>query len=202
MQWEQDLLNDIRFHNQDDDSDGVLTHLGFHWAMTVEFSEANHRALQTAIDACENERMNFLEIGVHRNGGKSSTHTLLKNLRPGGIYLGVDIEDKSFLDDAERGIHTIQTTSTNFDIVKERLESLSVEILHFIFIDGMHSINQILQDWEYTKLLAPGGVVGIHDTTGHPGPYFLINNLNPSRWSVVPNLCPDNYGLGYCRRLF
>ncbi len=72
----------------------------------------------------------------------------------------------------------------------------------FVFIDGWHSINQILQDWEYTKLLAPGGVVGIHDTTGHPGPWFLINNLNPSRWQVEPNLCPDDYGLGYCRRLF
>jgi len=143
MQWEHDLTKDIRFHSSDDDVDGVLTHLGFHWANTVEFSSENHRALQTAIDDCNPSPKHFLEIGVHRNGQQSSTHTILRNVPAGGIYhLGVDLEDKSFLDDPLRSIHTIQTSSSNFEVVVSKLKILEVETLDFIFIDGWHSINR------------------------------------------------------------
>jgi cephalosporin hydroxylase len=200
MQWEHDLTKDIRFHTADDDVDGVLEHLGFRWAYTVEFSSDNHRALQTAIDDCSPRPANFLEIGVHRNGEQSSTHTLIRNIPAGGIYLGVDLEDKSFLDDPARGVHTIQTSSSNYEIVVSRLKSLGVESLDFIFIDGWHSINQVLRDWEYTRLLTAGGVVAFHDTTGHPGPWFLINHLDTSKWHVHSNLCPQDHGLGYCKR--
>jgi cephalosporin hydroxylase len=201
MKWKEDLTKDPRFGNSFDDEDGVLTQLGFCWSDThVEFTEGNHLALQEAIDCCKTKPRTFLEIGVCRNGANSSTHTIIKNIPDGGIYLGVDLEDKSFLNNSDKGIHTIQTTSSNYELVVSRLKELGVEKLDFIFIDGYHSINQVLADWEYTKLLSDGGVVAFHDTTAHPGPYFFMESLDRNKWEVYPNVCPKDHGFGYCFR--
>jgi predicted O-methyltransferase YrrM len=76
--------------------------------------------------------------------------------------------------------------------------SLGVTQLDFIHIDAIHSINQVLYDWEYTRLLRKGGVVAFHDVTAHPGPYLFIRALNTNKWTVVENVCPNDYGFGYC----
>lgn len=200
--WEEDLIKDIRFHTHVDNIDG-----GFSEELrsklidgSIEFTSANHKALEQAINFCSTPPKRFLEIGVCRNNEQSSTYTIFENLPEDGIYLGVDIADKSFLDDVSRGIHTIRTSSSHYEIVIEKLKSLGVEELDFIFIDGWHSINQVLDDWEYTRILAKGGVVAFHDTTHHPGPYYFINALDTSKWEVYPNICPLDYGFGYCKR--
>ena len=54
----------------------------------------------------------------------------------------------------------------------------------FIFIDGWHSINQVLDDWKFTEFLAEGGIVGFHDTNTHPGPMLFVDNLNPDKYIV------------------
>ena len=202
MRWEKDLIKDIRTHSYLDDMDaGWYGHNGElanrmvdH---SIEFTVANHLALQKAIDACKSKPRVFVEIGVCRNGAMSSTHTLIKNLPENGIYLGVDIEDKSYLDDG-KNVFTIKTSSSNYDEVSRKLISLGVTQIDFLFIDGWHSINQVLHDWEYVNILSLHGVVAFHDTTHHPGPYYFINNLNTEKWSVFPNECPNDYGLGYC----
>ena len=199
MKWENDLVNDIRFGSVVDDIDHPIPELGLKPSNPpAEFTDANHSALQQAIDRCVNKPKTFLEIGVCRNGQHSSTHTIFKNLPSDGIYLGVDLDDKTFLDNKEKGISTIKTSSSNYEEVVSKLKSLGVDKLDFIFIDGWHSINQVLLDWEYTNLLSDGGVVALHDTTAHPGPFFFVKFLNRSIWEVYPNLCPNDHGLGYC----
>lgn len=199
MQWKYDLVKDIRLNNYYDDVDNPIKELGLlPSGSTIEFTDNNHIALQKAINSCKYPPKTFLEIGVCRNGQNSSTYTIIKNLPENGIYLGVDIEDKTFIENTSRGIHTIKTSSSNYNEVVLKLKTLGVNSLDFIFIDGWHSINQVLSDWEYTKILSSGGVVAFHDVTAHPGPFFFINNLNTEKWNVVTNLCPDDHGLGYC----
>jgi hypothetical protein len=141
---------------------------------------------------------------VCRNGHNSSTHTIIKTIsrNPDSIYIGVDLDDKSFLDDPEKGIHTIRENSSNHDLIILKLNSLGVGELDYLLIDGWHSINQVLKDWEYTKLLKRGGVVGFHDTTSHPGPFFFIKNLDKNKWKVFENLCPMDHGFGYAIKLY
>ena len=200
MQWENDLVRDIRLNSHLDDEDYPIEQLGlkYNGIPGVEFSDRNHMALGLAIASCRPPAKTFLEIGVCRNGETSSTHTIIKNMPSDGIYLGVDIEYKSFLDNPSRGIYTMKESSSNYEEVVKKLESLRVKTVDFIFIDGWHSINQVLKDWEYTKILSDGGVVAFHDTTSHPGPHFFINNLNEEKWIVHRNLCPEDHGLGYC----
>ena len=112
----------------------------------------------------------------------------------------MDIEDKSNLDDPARGIFTYRQDSSNYDAVKQKLATLGVTELDFIFIDGYHSVNQVLLDWEYVNLLSPWGVVAFHDVNYHPGPARFMRNLDRSSWVVFDSLCPDDYGFGYCYR--
>jgi predicted O-methyltransferase YrrM len=204
MKWKNDLIKDIRFGDSRDDIDdsfGDLIELTRNKTEVFgENSPNNHKALQLAINSCLEKPKTFLEIGVCRNNSYSSTHTILKNVPTDGVYLGVDIEDKSYLNDKTRGIHTIQTSSSNYEVVVNKLNELGVVSLDFIFIDGWHSINQVLIDWEYSKLLSPAGVVAFHDTTSHPGPYYFTKFLDKTSWEVFENICPTDHGFGYCFR--
>lgn len=204
MRWEQDLNLDIRLNNHFDYLDtpfGVLELIPKD--NSVEFSLCNHQALHMAISECGGDCNHVLEIGVCRNEQKSSTYTILKYLEKSSnpVYLGIDLNDKSFLDDAKKGIYTLKENSSNYDVICEKLKSLRVEQLDFILIDGWHSINQILDDWEFVNLLRPNGVVAFHDVTSHPGPHYFINNLNKIKWKVVKNLCPHDNGFGYAIKL-
>jgi hypothetical protein len=200
--WKQDLFKDIRTNSEKDD---ICDPLGFGLPFSDmlrrpvsgnEFSPLNHEALQKAIDACNPSAKFFLEIGVNRNGRASSTHTIIKNIPSDGKFLGVDIDQK---DSAEKNnFYFLQSNSRDYNTVVNHLTSLGVTYLDFIHIDAIHSINQVLYDWEYTRLLRRGGVVGFHDVTAHPGPNSFIKAINTDKWIVVDNLCPDDYGFGYC----
>ena len=186
-----DLKFDIRKYDGYDDRDEprVWGHVNH-----PEFTKDNQKALTQAIAAAGNIQ-NILEIGVCRNGSESSTHILINSLPEIGQYLGVDIEDKSFL--RKDRIHTIQTTSSNFIAVQDLLKSKNMLPLDFVFIDGWHSINQVLDDWKYTQLLRPGGVVALHDTTRHPGPLEIMKAIDPEYWIIIDNLCPQDHGFSY-----
>ena len=57
------------------------------------------------------------------------------------------------------------------------LKGLSQEVVHefsedieLLFIDGAHTYDLVLEDWEgWVPMVVPGGVVAMHDTTGFPG---------------------------------
>jgi predicted O-methyltransferase YrrM len=200
MKWKTDLIKDPRFNNHIDDIDHPIRELGLIPSNGghPEFTNENHAALQKAIDSCKQKPKTFMEIGVCRNGNYSSTHTIIKNVPSDGIYLGVDLDDKSFLNNPSKGIHTLKTSSSNYSEVIDKLNSLGVDKLDFLFIDGWHSINQVLADWEYTNILSSGGVVAFHDTKAHPGPHYFMKYLNLNKWEVYPNLCPWDHGFGYC----
>jgi predicted O-methyltransferase YrrM len=49
--------------------------------------------------------------------------------------------------------------------IAKRLKNASIQQVEFIFIDGDHSFDGLKSDWEaWTPLLAPGGVVALHDS--------------------------------------
>lgn len=207
QKWQNDLIKDIRFFNEIDDleffdAEEILESKKNKLNDHLENSICNQLALQTAINMCENKPKNFLEIGVFRNEQNSFFKTIVENLPDDGIYLGVDLEDKSFLDDPTRRIYTIKSDSSNFYLVNKKLVEIGVQFLDFILIDGWHSINQVLKDWEYTKLLKKGGVVGFHDVTCHLGPFYFTKNLNKDKWQISENLCPNDWGFIYCKKMY
>lgn len=192
--WRQDLVRDIRDFTSNDDNDDMIRRC------SVEVSDCNRNALFEHFLKVRDNCRAVLEIGVCRNGENSFTHVFLKNKRPETIYIGVDTNDKSFLDDPSQNIFTIQSDSSDYNRIIEFCRSKGITELDFLFIDGWHSINQVMKDWEFTNILSEKGIVGFHDTAYHYGPQRFVNNLNPKLWHVIPNACnytEDDYGIGF-----
>jgi predicted O-methyltransferase YrrM len=206
MKWESDLKENIKTYTSFDDEDGGVPHpLGYECKVVndevvypEEVTDCNrYHLLQQFLKVRDNAK-SILEIGIGRNAEQSFAYVFFNNKRKDTVYVGLDIDDRSFLRDQENNIHTIQNDSSNYqenvDIFKQYF---GVEKFDFIFIDGWHSINQVLRDWEYTNLLADGGIVGFHDTSCHPGPHRFVNALDTTKWNVIQNCCPNDWGIGF-----
>jgi len=214
MKWQTDLIKDIRFGDFRDDIDYPLHMNEFVFSETdmpiikirdrgePDFSKENQSSLLYQFTKIKDQCNCIVEIGVSRsrNFEETSTSILLNNKNKDCLYLGVDIEDKTYLNSEDNNIHSIQIGSEYISDVLSKLKDLGHTKIDFLFIDGWHSINQVMQEWEYTSILSDHGIVGFHDTAYHPGPYFFINNLNTEKWSTITNQCfnlPGDYGIGF-----
>lgn len=192
--WRQDLARDIRDFTVNDDNDDMTQRC------SVEVSDCNKNALLEQFLKVKDNCKAILEIGVCRNGEGSFTHIFLKNKRPETVYIGIDVNDKSFLDNPGQNIFTIQSDSSDYSKIIDFCKTKNVEEIDFLFIDGWHSINQVLKDWEYTNILSEKGIVGFHDTAYHFGPKRFVENINTDLWNVITNACnhtEDDYGIGF-----
>jgi hypothetical protein len=212
MKWETDLTKDIRVHTSHDDREDEYALMEkykeiypelmqdktvFNQYSGRECTECNKESLVEKFDLVKDRCRSILEIGVCRNGTDSFVHALLSNKKKETIYIGVDLDDKTYLDDPENNIFTIQENSSNYEKIIEKCKELGVEEFDFIFIDGLHTVNQLLLDWEYTNYLSDYGIVAFHDTSHHAGPYMFINHIDTEKWQVIVNDCPEDYGIGY-----
>lgn len=206
MKWEIDLVQDIRTHSSFDDEDGGVPHpLGYGHHLDSkgniiypeEVTDCNrYHLLEQFLKVRDNAKA-ILEIGIGRNEQKSFAYVFFRNKKKNTTYIGLDIDDRSFLRDSENNIHTVQNNSSYYVENLEIFRQIGVTKFDFIFIDGWHSINQVLRDWEYTHLLSDGGIVGFHDTSCHPGPHRFINALDTNKWEVIQNCCPNDWGIGF-----
>lgn len=175
-----DFIKDFRFGDARDDQDHP-----FHgsWA-PVEFSQCNRHSLLQSFNEVKDRAKAILEIGVCRNGGDSSTYVFLNNKKDETIYLGVDLESKAALNNADKNVYTLISNSSDIEKIMEYARSIGVDKFDYIFIDGWHSINQCIDDWRFVEYLAEGGVVGLHDSNRHPGPVALVENINLEKWEL------------------
>lgn len=142
--------------------------------------------------------INIMEIGVYRNGENSFTKVLIDNKHPDSKYFGVDLDDKSFLNNKEKNIYTFQNNSFEFDKVVEELKKYNINNLDILFIDGEHIMYGAINDWRYSILVNPGGCVLIHDVNTHFGPNVLMQIIDPKLFEIgFLTKEEDNvYGLG------
>jgi cephalosporin hydroxylase len=207
MKWEQDLVRDIRRNNGTDDRDfpdmchdaSIPNTSWPFYAIPKNNSDENQKELLNRFMSVRDNCRAILEIGISREGADSFTNIFLRNKRPETIYIGIDIEDKSYLNNPSQNVFTIRGSSTDYEGCMNICRSHGVTELDFIFIDGLHSVNQVLLDWEYTKVLSHAGIVGFHDTQYHPGPTLFVNALDTNKWHVdaqVVNNIKD-WGIGF-----
>jgi FkbM family methyltransferase len=209
MKWQTDLVKDIRTFTTFDDEDGGVPHpLGYghhrdennNIIYPKEVTHCNRYHLLEQFNKVRDNCKSILEIGIGRNAEESFAYVFFKNKKKDTVYIGLDLDDRSFLRDSENNIHTIQNDSSYYYENLEIFKNIGVQKFDFIFIDGWHSINQVLRDWEYTNLLAEGGIVGFHDTSCHPGPHQFIKALDKNKWDVIENCCPEDWGIGFARK--
>lgn len=195
MKWQEDLVKDIRSSTIWDYQDAAFqssNHGG-----SPEFTICNRESLKNQFLKIKDKCKAILEIGVCRNELDSSTYVFLDNKNDDCTYIGIDLEDKSFLNNKDKKIFTIKHNSCDVAMNMDFIRGFGVTQFDFIFIDGYHSINQMYIDWEYTRWLSNHGIVGLHDINCHPGPHYFIENLNPYTWIINKDSCPNDWGIGF-----
>jgi len=201
------LTNDIRLGNpEDNDKDWINTYPNpFQIVDNKEFSMCNQAALTEEFTKVKNQTKVIVEIGVSRvtynqTYDQTLTSIFLRHKNPETIYLGIDVNDKTFLQGLGRNIFTLQSKSENYKRVKAKLDALKISQIDFLFVDGWHSINQVIDELWYVEFMKPGGVIGFHDTNYHPGPSRIIKNLNPDIFEVT-QYCEqqDDWGIGFAK---
>ena len=146
----------------------------------------------------------IVEIGVSRNGPRSFTNTILNNKPDDIIYLGIDINDKTYLNNDDKNIYTIQTNSLNQSVVREYMDKINLKQISLLFIDGDHSVNAVINDWKYSDLLSDNGIVIFHDSNYHPGPSVFLNCIDPKLFRIERyfNDIIDDYGMAVAYRIY
>ena len=139
----------------------------------------------------------IIEIGVDRNANMSFTKALLNN-KPDHIpYIGIDIVDKSYLNNSSKNIYTIQASSDAQSVVRNYIKGLNIKTISILFIDGHHSVNMATNDWQYADMLGERGIVFIHDTNSHPGPTIIMEAIDNEKFYTSKFFVhEDDYGLG------
>ena len=160
-------------------------------------TEVTKKSFDVVESICKNYMTDaIMEIGVSRNGNGSFTNAILKN-KPDNIpYLGVDVQNKSYLQDPKKNIYTIQAKSEEQLKIRKHMQYLNINKLSILFIDGWHSLNSVINDWRYTDLLSHYSVVFLHDTNGHPGPTIILESIDKDIFNIKKYFeNDDDYGL-------
>lgn len=188
------------FPNMEPDisNDQDMPHFG--WMSSVEVTDCNLQVVRSVVKELGKNLKAAMEIGVNRNGERSMSRIIMDERPVGSFYLGVDIEDKSYLDDPSSNTWTIKSNSHDQERIRGFIKSKGIKNLDLLFIDGWHSINTCVNDWMYTDLLSPNGIVILHDTNSHPGPVGLLEAINEDLY-VKQRYCEDNdFGIAVVRK--
>ena len=190
----RDLIKEIRTFSPKDDEDWDVN-LPMKWATVV--SECNRNYMLNFFNMVENCQ-SILEIGVNDYTGCLS-RVLIDNKKTETKYLGVDINPVPFIDESKNQFG-IQTDSANYEQIMAFANSKGIFSFDFIFIDGWHSVNQVLKEWRFIEHLTKDGILAMHDTNYHPGPKLFIENLNTERY-IVEKHCTnsDDCGISFVR---
>jgi len=182
-------------NNDDADRDGEITEI----FPSVEFSKENQKYLKQYFLKIKDKCKCIVEIGICRNQyDLTSTSVFLDNKLPETIYIGVDFEDKSFLNNNQQNIYTLMCNSHDRYTIYEFMKQLGVEKIDFLFIDGWHSINTVVNDWQYSERLSDFGIIGFHDTNRHPGPLHVFDAIDETLFEKHKYLENENdWGISF-----
>lgn len=174
---------------------------GYHiMNVTSEVSDCNRGVMWDILKSFDYNMNAIMEIGVNRNDVKSLSQILIHGKPDSCKYLGVDLDDKSFLNNHEKNVFTLQSNSHDQTRVRNYLKEIGIDKLDILFIDGWHSITTTVNDWEYADLLSEKGVVVIHDTNYHPGDVAIIDAIDENLFDVKKYCLDNDFGIAVARR--
>lgn len=161
-----------------------------------EFSKKNQAVLRDVVRSLPDANL-IVEIGVERkpNSPTCSTQILLDNRPEGCGYVGIDLRDCRYLDRPEECMRFLRTDCRNIEGIGRVLDELHPEI-DLLFIDGDHSVDWCLTDWQLVSRLSVGGAVVLHDTNVHPGPLALLAAVDEEYFSVETHCTDDENDWG------
>jgi hypothetical protein len=201
------LKYELRHQDSQDDSDWIpCDHDIYHQQITEEFSGKNKSVLDAVIQELKETQFKcIVEIGIARSQEHSSTYHLLKQKPEDTIYVGIDLNSMciNFLEQWNfPNTFTINTNSSNYEEITDKLKQLNIDNIDLLIIDGWHSINQCYNDFKFAHLLRKGGFVLMHDTNYHPGPKVLIECIDENIFETKKYFENEiDWGVGTAKKL-
>ena len=135
----------------------------------------------------------ILEIGVFEG---QTSQALIKALPKGGQYVGIDIHDyrtdatKLYMSEGGKSIDFILGNSHN------ELRTLPTQHFDLIFVDGDHSWDSILPEFNLVeKLVSDGGVIAYHDTIHIEHPKRIIEYASQHNYNTTTLNTPEGRGI-------
>jgi hypothetical protein len=183
LKWFPDLEPEVS-----NDQDAPINN---YWISSLEVTDGNLEIVRQAVAQLGNNLTAALEIGVNRNGDRSMSRVIMDQRPLRSHYMGIDIEDKSYLNDPATNTWTMQISSAERSTISDRLQQLGIDALDLIMIDGWHSVNMCVNDWQFTERLSDHGIVMLHDTNTHPGCVALFEAVDESLW-IKERFCLEN----------
>jgi len=186
-----------------DDADAFGPNVDTEVDTHLHFTPCVAQTFQDIFSRVKNNCSAILEIGVwgdphHEDNAGRSTEFLRDMKNKDTIYLGIDNQDRSHVHDPENNMNFLQCDSTDKDAVNKEIKNLGIDEFDFIFIDGFHSINMVLWEWEHyvVRYLSKQGIAAFHDTNSHPGPYALFEVIDPTIFVAEKYCLGNDYGIG------
>jgi hypothetical protein len=196
---DNDLIQDIRTGTAADDSVELIGFSGDIFP-NHEYSNCNRSWFGFTFNAYSNCN-SVLEFGAWKDGFRSLTRIVLESKSSETKYFGVSDVDLSHVNN-DVDAFAIQRGMASYGDIVGLASSDGVTSFDVIIFETQSSINQMLEFWTYTSLLAPGGMIVVHDVHYHSGPKILVENLNPDKFNVEIR-CTDkimDYGIAFITR--
>ena len=72
------------------------------------------------------------------------------------------------------------------------INKLGFQEIDLLHIDGLHTIEHIAYDWNYTEHVSDKGKILLHDTNQHPGPLALLEVIDRDIFDFKKKCIGDN----------
>jgi len=171
----------------------------------VEVSEWNLRLLETFFDKAVDDNGLIVEIGVWRDptsATKTSTQLFLEKKKDTTDYLGIDIQDRPHVRNYRPNCHILTMDSGNTPFIQRFIQQKFKKEIDFLFIDGLHSLEQVGKEISLIHCVKKGGVIGFHDISAHCGPNLWINAFDPEKFDVHTFRRDHDWGIGFLVKKF
>ena len=130
-----------------------------------------------------------LGIGNRRKFLNTSTFLLTCFKHPNVKYIGVDFRGRGWLHDVNENVYVYRSKTEYF------LPTFNEEI-DLLLIDGGHSVDNILIDWQFSSFVKNDGIILLHDIKVHPGPNVLIDAIDTEIYKVDRYFLDDEDDFG------
>jgi hypothetical protein len=147
----------------------------------------------------------IVEIGVWRDPSSSYTSTklFLDNRPKGTEYLGIDIETRNHvINYGGEKTYMMYTDSADTEKITNVIKNTIHKEIDFLFIDGLHSLEQVKKELALIPLVKKGGVIGFHDIAFHCGPNIWMDAFDPTKFDIYKFYRDDDWGVGFLVKKF
>lgn len=183
-------------------------------AHAMEHDAAQHEdELRALVELVASQRPRVVvEIGTLKGGTLAAW---CQCAAPDALIISIDLENGPWcgprfvpagydavlqaLPQPEQEFHLLRSDSRDPDTLQRVVDLLAGRPIEFLFIDGNHELEPVTSDYEtFAPLVAPGGVVALHDIlpiSGHPDcrVHELWARLKSERPSATRELIGDSH---------